>query len=177
MPLTTSMNTFVSRARGSPKRSPRSPSPTNRMVDNLKVNELLGVNRLGSLMIMTQSQGIHTNISQRKKDNYIQIRHNGVWAGKNACREKGLMYLGLYDNGTTVTLATWGLQEKTRKNESTGLLTEAKEWESRVEDVCDEKWTIINKGKGSGNGGFKGRSIRVDNMTVTDMCNLIKKFM
>jgi hypothetical protein len=176
MTVTTRMNTFVSRAGGSPKRSPRSPSPTNRMIDNLKVNELLGVNRLGSLMLMTQSQGIHTNISLGK-DRYIQIRHNGVWTGNNACRTKGMMYIGLYDNGKTITLATWGLTKNTRKNESTGLLTEAKEWESRVEDVCDERWTIINNGPGCGLGGFKSRSIRVDNMTVTDMCNLIKKFM
>ena len=169
MTVTTSINTFVSRAGGSPKRSPRSPSPTHALTGSLKVNELLGENRLGSLMVMTQSQGICTNIGTRYGLDYLQIRHDGGWRGGNACRGAGLMYLGIYDNGSSITLSTWGMQARSIDN--------CKEWLSRVMDVCGEKWTIRKNGEGSGKGGFRSRSIRVDNMTVTEMCDLIKKFM
>jgi len=169
MTVTTSINTFVSRAGGSPKRSPRSPSPTHALTGSLKVNELLGENRLGSLMMMTHSHGISTRIGKDDGVHYVQIRHDGGWRGGNACRGAGLMYLGIYDNGSSITLSTWGMQARSIDN--------CKEWLSRVVDVCGEKWTIRKNGEGSGKGGFRSRSIRVDNMTVTEMCDLIKKFM
>jgi len=169
MTVTTSIYTFAYRAGGSPKRSPRSPSPTNTVVNTLKVNELLGANRLGSLMMMTQSQGICTNIGHSRGVSYIQIRHTGGGIKGMTCRGAGLMYLGIYDNGSSITLSTWGMQAHS--------LPYCKEWLSRVEDVCDEKWTIRKNGEGSRKGGFHSRSIRVDNMTVTEMCDLIKKFM
>ena len=169
MTVTTSISTFVTRAGRSPKGSPRSPSPTHTMIGSLKVNELLGANRLGSLIMMTQSQGISTNIGTRNGVKNVQIRHNGGWIGGNACRGRGMMYLGVYDNGSSITLSTWGMQAHSIPN--------CKEWLSRVVDVCGEKWTIRKNGEGSRKGGFRSRSIRVDNMTVTEMCDLIKKFM
>ena len=169
MTVTTSISTFVTRAGGSPKRSPRSPSPTHTMIDTLKVNELLGANRLGSLMVMTQSQGICTNIGQYDGISYVQIRHNGGWAGGDACRGAGMLRLGLYDYGSYVDLATWGI---TRSD-----VSKSADWRQRVETVCRDQWTIRKNGTGAGSGGFRSRSIRVDNMTVTEMCDLIKKFM
>jgi len=169
MTVTTSIYTFASRAGGSPKRSPRSPSPTNTVVNTLKVNELLGENRLGSLMMMAQSQGICTNIGHSRGVSYIQIRHTGEGTEGMTCRGQGMLRLGLYDCGTTVILASWGITSS-----ETAMLGD---WIQRVENVCKDKWTIRKNGTGSGSGGFKSRSIQVDNMTVKEMCDLIKKFM
>ena len=169
MTVTTSINTFVTRAGGSPNRSPRSPSPTHTMIRSLKVNELLGANRLGSLMVMTQSQGICTNIGVKKGVENVQIRHNGGWTDGDACRGARMLRLGLYDCGSYVNLATWGIQAKD--------VSKSADWRQRVETVCRDQWTIRRHGAGAGAGGFRSRSIRVDNMTVTEMCDLIKKFM
>ena len=169
MTVTTSINTFVTRAGGSPNRSPRSPSPTHTMIRSLKVNELLGANRLGSLMMMTQSQCICTNIGKSRGDSYIQIRHTGEGTEGMTCRGAGMLRMGLYDCGTTVILASWGITAS-----ETAMLGD---WIQRVENVCKDNWTIRKNGTGSSKGGFCSRSIRVDNMTVTEMCNLIKKFM
>ncbi len=169
MTVTTSINIFISRAGASPERRSRSPSPTHDGFYRLKVNELLGENRLGSLMMMAQSQGISTNIGQSRGDPYIQIRHTGGGGEGMTCRGQGMLRMGLYDCGTTVILASWGITAS-----ETAMLGD---WIQRVENVCKDKWTIRKNGTGSGSGGFKSRSIRVDNMTVKEMCDLIKKFM
>jgi len=168
MTITTDMNSFIARAGGSPKRSPRSPSPIHHFHETLKVSDLMGLNRLGSLMVMTQSQGISTRVGKSGGIEYIQIRHQGGWNDGNACRGAGIMRVGLYDDGTSVKLATWGI--------IASEVELSKEWQSRVTDICDGKWDIRKKGRGSC-GGFCSRSRCVDNMNVKEMCDIIKQFM
>lgn len=165
------MSTFVARTGCPPaattKRSPRSPSPTHREVDTYKVCDLVGRDRLASVVTMIESQGIRCHKSIGKAI-YVQVRHGGVYDLGYTCRDSGLMQLGIYDDGTSMKLATWGINKAQVHKTTT--------WQERVDEVCDSRWNIRQTGKGS-HGGFKSRSIQVDEMTVKEMCDIIKQFM
>jgi hypothetical protein len=96
------------------------------------------------------------------------LPHDDGYAHTN---RNGKLRLGLYDNGTSTILDTWGIKKSQVSN--------AQPWIQRVMEVCDNDsdWTVLDSGTGKHAGGFLCRQICVDDMTVKEMCDIIKQFM
>jgi len=164
MTVTTCINTFVTRAGGSPKRSPRSPSPTHLLIGGLKGEDCVILQNPVKLTQEKIREGCSRIGLKACRSNIIDVNSIGTqqapWTDPWLRLDK--------DNGK-LWLSSFGIKEKNK--------SKAKERAhmKKVKELCSD-WDTID-GLRSCDDWFPSRSIDITFCHPDEFIRIIRQFM